>query len=335
MMQRSAIALAAWLLVSQLLRPSAWADEPTGTIPSIRATVNGLRFFESGDQPVPLEQRRYDQRFFADPARFIHWELNLAHPAPGRRTSFTVEEVWRGPGVGYRKTRVFSLENHWNGSNWWGSARLVLPKTVAVPSPREVFRCRGVTGEWGPCDSTSQVAIYYWPRGAYRVDLFVDKQRIATGAFSMLGKNDIDGEMRARASDESAPTGSITPLKGRVNSLRFFDAGPPASRAAQRRYASQFPRATRSIGWEIDVKHAASGRWLPVTFEAFWYYVDRGGRRLVQRKVLQTAVLADWTDTHFFDDSDPSSTGSWQTGSYRVELYVEGKKVASASFEIR
>jgi hypothetical protein len=55
----------------------------------------------------------------------------------------------------------------------------------------------------------------------------------------------------------------------------------------------------------------------------------------VQRKVLQAAVLADWTDTHFHDDSDSRSPGSWQTATYRVELYVKGKKIASGSFEIR
>jgi hypothetical protein len=299
--------------------------------------VTGLRFFESGFQPVPLDQRRYDHRFFADTARFIHWELHLAHPAPGRQTSFTIEEVWQGPrGVAHRQARVFSPESHWVVSNWSGSARLVVSKSVSVPSPGDFFRCRGVTGEWGPCDSTSQVDIAYWPRGTYRVDLFVDKQRIATGSFSMLGKDDLDGEMRARMSDESAPTGYLTSLKGRVNSLRFFDAGPPAPRAAQRRYSSQFPRATtRTIGWDIDVKHPASGRWLPVTFEAFWYRAERGSRRLVQRKVLQAAVPADWADTHFYDESDSTSPGSWQTATYRVELYVEGKKVASGSFEIR
>jgi hypothetical protein len=88
---RRAFALVGWLLVTLLLLPCAWADDPTGSIPSIRATVTGLRFFESGFQAAPLDQRRYDHRFFADTARFIHWELNLAHPAPGRQTSFTID----------------------------------------------------------------------------------------------------------------------------------------------------------------------------------------------------------------------------------------------------
>jgi hypothetical protein len=102
---------------------------------------------------------------------------------------------------------------------------------VGAPSPGDFFGCRGVTGKWGPCDSTTQVDIVYWPRGPYRVDLFVDKQRIATDSFSMLGKDDLDGEMWARMSDESAPTRYITSLKGRVKPASGAAKGAPGRRA--------------------------------------------------------------------------------------------------------
>jgi hypothetical protein len=61
--------------------------DPTGTIPALRATVTGLRFFESPQQPT---KRHYDDLFFYNAARYIYWELHLSHPALGRQTSFTV-----------------------------------------------------------------------------------------------------------------------------------------------------------------------------------------------------------------------------------------------------
>ena len=39
-------ALVCLVLVTSLLLADAWAADPTGSIPSIRATVTGLRFFE-------------------------------------------------------------------------------------------------------------------------------------------------------------------------------------------------------------------------------------------------------------------------------------------------
>ena len=170
---RHAVILIVWVALAGPA-PDVAASDAVGSIASIRATVTGVRFFEGASQPPPLARRRYDDRFLHNPGPWIYWELSLAHPAPGRRTSFTVEEVWRAPrgGVAYRNSRVFTLEPDWNASTWWGSARLVEGRVVTVPSPRsDAFRCRGVTGEWGPCDTTADVQLQYWPRGSWQVEL--------------------------------------------------------------------------------------------------------------------------------------------------------------------
>ena len=334
---RRGAVIAALVLSVQPVVTCRAADEPTGFIPSIRATVTGLSFFAGGGDVMAYRQRRYDERFLADTLGFVHWQLDLSHPAAGRRLPFVIEEVWQGPqGVRRRHTQHFTMDPSWTRSNWTSNARLVLSRTVTVPSRNDVFRCRGVTGEWGPCDAASDVNVYYWPRGPYRVDLFVENSRIASGQFRLLGQADIDAEVRAKLADRSVPTGHIGPLNGRIGSLRFFDAGPPLPRAQDRRYATQFSASgTKSIGWQLDVKHEAAGRWRPLTFEALWYRADAGDRRLVHRKVTQVAVSADWTNTSFDDDSDVLP-GGWPTpGTYLLDLYLERQKVAGGSFTVR
>ncbi len=85
-----------WALVVILVASAAaFADgskgprpgDPTGKIPAIRATVIGVKFFES---PATPKQHHYDDLFFYNAARYVYWELNLTHPAPGRATPFTV-----------------------------------------------------------------------------------------------------------------------------------------------------------------------------------------------------------------------------------------------------
>jgi hypothetical protein len=99
----------------------AAADEATGQIPALRATVVGLRFFVSFQQPT---QRQYDDLFFYNAARYIFWELNLVHPAPGRPSSLTLEEVWKGPGgdVIWRAKHDFPVQADLTASVFWSGA---------------------------------------------------------------------------------------------------------------------------------------------------------------------------------------------------------------------
>jgi hypothetical protein len=167
---------------------------------------------------------------------------------------------------------------------------------------------------------------------SWRVELFVDKQRVAAGRFAMVTRKNLDAEIRTWLADRSAPTHHIAPLGGRVTSLRLF--ADDGGRSTDRRYTRQFPRATR-IGWDLDVAHAAPRRWVPLTFEARWLETGPGIERLVARTVSQTGVAADWRNTRFSEDSGPSSSRGWPAGNFRLDVYLDGKKVASEPFEIR
>jgi len=165
----------------------------------------------------------------------------------------------------------------------------------------------------------------------------------------MRAKDEIYGEVGAKTRDQSSPAGVVAALGAKVAALRFFEAGADAPPREQRRYASEFPiAAARNIVWELDLTHPALHKWLPLPIEALLYLRDAAGERVVQRKVLQSAVPADWRDTYHMDyfgwendyyygraGSTTRSPHRWLPGVYRVDLYVLNRKVASASFEMR
>ena len=131
------------------------AQNPTNYIPSLNAQVTALRFFETPYNLLPLEQRGYTDRFAKSDTRFIGWELNLEFPSPGRRISFTVEQVWyhNFGRVLARQTLQTYLEPRWTSSyhnQSWGWQN---------------------PGNWGG--------------GSHRLDLYVQGQKVASGWFKV------------------------------------------------------------------------------------------------------------------------------------------------------
>ena len=330
--------------------------EPTGSIPALHATVTGLRFFESPQQPT---KKHYDDLFFYNAARYVYWELWLSHPALGHQTSFSVEDIWRGPGgdIIHRDTHRFTLEGDWTESFVFAGARKVGTVTVdnpvaSIPDPacleRNADRRRRNEAEV-PCPAVGHGAVDLerWGRGVYQVDIMVDRRRVATGSFAMWGKGEIYGQVEERTRDRTSPTGGIAAGNARVVSLRFFETGVDVPPQKDRRYGTRFPlTGTRNVGWELNLGHAVTRQWLPLPIEALLYGVDAQGQRVMQRRVMQSAVPADWPNTSHVDlfawDDDyyyqragnGRSPGRWVPGSYRVDLYVRNRKIASGAFEV-
>jgi serine/threonine protein kinase len=124
-------------------------------IPSLRATVTELRFFEGGYDMPPRDARQYGTRFAQAEARYIDYELNLEFPAPGRPVDFEVMAVYYGPdGTELdRFSAEYRLEADWTTS----------------------WHAKG----WGWDDPGK------WSTGAHRVELYVDDALIASGTFEI------------------------------------------------------------------------------------------------------------------------------------------------------
>jgi len=355
-----------WALLLTLLTVAiAWgADpkgprtgDPTGRISAIRATVIGVRFFES---PATPKQHHYDDLFFYNAARYVYYELNLAHPTPGRPTPFTVEELWHAPGgaIVHRGSRTFTIQADWTASAFYGGARLVGTKTVenplaTIPAPsclegNRDRRSRNEPEIACPGVGHGTVDLERWQQGTYRVDLLVDNEKVATGWFVMSEKDAIYREVAERVRDRSAPTGRIAEINAGVQSVQFYEASANPFDRKDRRYATRFPETARHVVWELDLQHAAPGQWVPLPIEALLYLVEPTGARVVQRKIMHSAVPGDWKNTYHSDsfgwDDDyywdrtgtsQYSPRGWMAGSYRVDLYVANRKVASGSFQIQ
>jgi len=133
-----------------------------------------------------------------------------------------------------------------------------------------------------------------------------------------------------------------------VQSVQFYEASANPFDRKDRRYATRFPETARHVVWELDLQHAAPGQWVPLPIEALLYLVEPTGARVVQRKIMHSAVPGDWKNTYHSDsfgwDDDyywdrtgtsQYSPRGWMAGSYRVDLYVANRKVASGSFQIQ
>jgi len=128
---------------------------------SLDLKVTSLRFFESGYNALPREQRVYSNRFDKSKTRYVHWELNLEFPAPGSRRSFVIEQSWyRAEGnlqvqLTRQQTSNISIEPNWT----W----LYYNHSYGWNNPGN------------------------WLAGSYRVDLYVEGQKLASGSFEIYG----------------------------------------------------------------------------------------------------------------------------------------------------
>jgi tRNA A-37 threonylcarbamoyl transferase component Bud32 len=128
---------------------------PVWDIPSLQANVSELRFFEGPYTMPPHDERQYTTRFASSSTRYINYELNLEFPEPGRYIEFQVEAVYYQPDGSELTsfTADYHLEADWTTS----------------------WHAKG----WG-WDDPGQ-----WSVGTYYVELYVDGQLIATGAFEV------------------------------------------------------------------------------------------------------------------------------------------------------
>lgn len=332
-----------WRRQNGAVMPPYAAAGASGTVPSLRATVQLLRFLEGPQSGTPSPERRnYDSLFFYNVARFIHWELTLGHPAGTRAAPFTVEEVWHDPlGREFRAEHKHTLDPDRTNTQISSGARMPVSKSVEIDNPLYIdcldARRRG--NNLVDCDPKTSVNIALWPEGLYQVDLFIDKQYVAAGSFRMGEKNEIYGEVGRRVRDTAPPTNAIAALEARVDRVRFF--------SQPRKYGTQFPRSSDWIAWEIDLTHRAPGRWVPLVFEALLYLNQNGKDYLVQRRILGSSVGPAIDDSNHFDSfswvndyyfyrtgNSSKSPGAWLPGRYRLDVFLGDEKIASSGFGI-
>jgi hypothetical protein len=117
--------------------------------------VECLKFYESGDEDIPLGKRIYKTAFSKFNARYIELELSLIHPAPKKRLNFPLKIVYYNSdgSINGEFIEEFYIDSDWFDSQHdagWGSS------------------IRGT-----------------WSVGEYTVKIFDGDNEIATGKFKI------------------------------------------------------------------------------------------------------------------------------------------------------
>jgi hypothetical protein len=129
--------------------------------------------------------------------------------------------------------------------------------------------------------------------------------------------------------------GVIPSLDVRVTELRFFEGpyfseDPPPE--GQRWYGQRFSQATtRSIYTELALAHAK--REQPARLRIVAIY-ERDDGYVTGRPEQSTSIAADQEVSRFWLREGSNIAGTWQASSYKVDVYINGEKAASGSFQI-
>ncbi len=135
--------------------------------------------------------------------------------------------------------------------------------------------------------------------------------------------------------DPTKGTRFIDFINATVTQVKFFE-GPYDSPARDlRSYRTSFSRtSTRFVHWELDLQYPPPGVRKNFFIEHIWY--NPYGKEFGRGTLNNQYVLADWGNSyhvHSFGWKDAASSG-WIAGTYRVDLYVNGVKIASENFDI-
>lgn len=264
----------------------------------LNGSVTSIRMFESGRDLTAYERRKYEDTFVASQARYICWELQLAFPRPNSRIEFEI-------GARYHGSDGKLLFNQTHNSH------ILADWTTSIHS-------RG----WG----SDQPG--FWKPGRYRVDICVNEQVVGSRQFEVTGQA---GQLYGNSGDGTV-SGTIPLIQAKVNVLKFFESEfntPPANEWI---FANSFSRAgTRYIYWALFFEYPAQGRRVDFKIDSVWYRPDGS---VLARQVTPTYVEPQWTSSNCSNGWGAMIPGTFMPGTYRVELSVDGKPIASGVFEI-
>ena len=272
------------------------ADSPPGYA-ELDATVSSLRFFESGKKQPPRGERIYRTNFSAAKTRFINWQLDLKYPKPKEKVDFTIEARCFYPNgeLKYEQQMKTQIKPDWTKS-WHGVG-------------------------WG-----NQEPGRAWRPGRYRLELSVDGRVLAKGYFNVTEQEAAKGDAPA-----AKPAEGYKSLGAKISSLKFFEGPYDIPSRNERVYRTSFdPAKVRYLYWQVDFKYPEPGRRVEFGITTNCYNPD-GSVRFSQ--ITNSYTMPTWK-THWTTKGWGNKTPgkAWQPGRYRLELEVDGEKIAQGFF---
>jgi hypothetical protein len=129
-------------------------------------------------------------------------------------------------------------------------------------------------------------------------------------------------------------TAQAIPVPGlTVAGLQFYE-GPhdTTPKKPDRVYRYSFDRSSaRSIYWELDLRFPKPSQRIDFKLDAVWYKPD--GSQMT-RQTISAYVLPEWSSSWHTLGYGYVDAGSWPLGAYRIDIYYQSTRIASANFQI-
>jgi len=144
---------------------------------------------------------------------------------------------------------------------------------------------------------------------------------------------ELDRAVTAPASAPAAPKEYAIPsLKADVVQLRFYTSGPEFVPVANREYAAAFPAAqSQFIAFQLDLDHPPVDSTRTFTMVCNYTWPD-GTTSPVE---VDGLIEPGWTGSSHSGGKGWHEAGHWKVGEYRVSCIVDGKTIASGTFQVQ
>jgi len=147
--------------------------------------------------------------------------------------------------------------------------------------------------------------------------------------FERVKAGDKTAEVKAPASaPNSSRAAGIAKLNATVTALRFYLPTPNDERV----YRTRFPKSEVSfVNWELELGFPDPRREVPLAVDGVLYRADGS---LDIKGTAKGVIQPGWTSVTITHGWGYQEAGKWPIETYRVELFIEGQKIATGSFEV-
>ncbi len=257
-------------------------------------TFKTMRFFEGGYNVPEESQRKFTVQFPKSTTRYVWCQIDV-------------------------ENRLYNVREHNHKVVW----RYYNPDGTLRGEPSLDFR---IKPEW----YTAWIPFGWgwdqpdnWPVGTYRVEVWIDGQKMAQDLFTIYDD---------RAST-SPPIASEEKIFLQFESVKFFEGGFTAPPEPQREYKTQFPKSTtRYVFFLVGAKNLLYKNRVHKPVVVGRYYNPDGSFRGEGK--VNVDIPPDWANADLWGGWGLEQPGSWPAGTYRVEIWFGSAKVGEGTFSI-
>ena len=201
----------------------------------------------------------------------------------------------------------FDLETKWFKPD--GSPETTQNQVVVLPAgTTNIFTANG----WGNADGK------YYHAGMYTVEFYIAGKKLGGSKFEIY-------------EGEAPPSGYIQSIDAVIGPILFYESATGRIAKEQRVYQTRFSRSARYLNWEVHLTFPKPASHTAFTIHEIWHRPDGA---LEKEQDFLAYIEPAWDNSTHSSEGWGSAKGGWIPGTYRVDFYVDKRRVAASSFEI-